>query len=135
MTPQALAQLHAAAFTSGRPWSADEFASLCAEAHTCLTTAEHGFALWRAVAGEAELLTIAVAPDRQGRGIGTALMRDWMAEAAQQADTAFLEVAADNAPACALYGKCGFAKVAERPAYYSRETGKVDAWVMRAPLR
>ena len=134
MTPDALAQLHAVAFTSGRPWSAREFAELCNDPHTALTHAPHGFALWRAVAGEAELLTIAVDPAHQGRGHGRALMRAWMAQAAQQADTAFLEVAADNVAACALYARCGFATVATRSGYYARPSGKVDARIMRAPL-
>ena len=134
MSPDALARLHKAAFTSGRPWSAQEFAALCAEPHTYLTHDTYGFALWRAAAGEAELLTIAVDPAHQGRGRGRALMRAWMAQAASRADTAFLEVAADNAPACALYATCGFVTVATRPGYYARPAGAADARVMRAPL-
>ncbi|WP_299688849.1 ribosomal protein S18-alanine N-acetyltransferase [uncultured Tateyamaria sp.] len=134
MTAFELARLHAAAFTTERPWSAEEFANLCADRHTHLTTAAHGFALWRAVADEAELLTIAVDPVHQGQGVGHALMQNWMTQAAKLANTAFLEVAADNHAACRLYVKSGFETVAERPAYYARPHGKADAWVMRAPL-
>ncbi|WP_415404190.1 GNAT family N-acetyltransferase [Tateyamaria sp. SN3-11] len=134
MTPEALADLHGAAFVQGRPWSASEFRDLLDGPHCRLTCTSHGFALWRAIAGEAELLTIAVRPDQQGRGVGTALMRDWMAAAAQHADTAFLEVAADNLPACALYTRHGFEIVARRPGYYRRGEARADALVMRAPL-
>jgi ribosomal-protein-alanine N-acetyltransferase len=134
MTPDALADLHRAAFRHDRPWSADEFRALLASPHCHLAPAPHGFALWRAVAGEAELLTIATHPDHQCRGIATALMRQWMHSATAQADTAFLEVAADNDPAITLYARHGFVTVARRPAYYARPATRVDALVMRAPL-
>ncbi|MEM9871975.1 MAG: ribosomal protein S18-alanine N-acetyltransferase [Pseudomonadota bacterium] len=134
MTPDDMARLHAAAFDTERPWSSDEFAALCARATTSVAHAAQGFALWRATAGEAELLTIAVHPAHQGRGLGQALMRDWMADAAHQADIAFLEVAADNAAACALYAKCGFDEVARRTDYYTRAGGKADALILRAAL-
>ena len=126
--------MHAAAFVQGRPWSAAEFRDLLDAAHSHTSCHAHGFALWRAIAGEAELLTIAVHPDQQGRGIGADLMRDWMRAAASQADTAFLEVAADNGPARALYDRFGFAVVARRPGYYGRGDTRTDALVMRAPL-
>lgn len=135
MTPEELADIHAAAFTTGRPWSACEFAGLLAQPHTQGTYVPGGFALWRALAGETELLTIAVAPAQQGRGIGARIMRAWMADAARVSDTAFLEVAADNARACALYAACGFETVARRAGYYARPDGKADALVMRAALR
>ncbi|WP_299622045.1 ribosomal protein S18-alanine N-acetyltransferase [uncultured Tateyamaria sp.] len=134
MTPEALAELHRAAFTVERPWSADEFRDLLEARHTHLTCAMHGFALWRSVAGEAELLTLTVDPQHQGRGLGTRLMQRWMAQAARGADSAFLEVAQDNLAACALYARCGFATVARRPKYYARHDGAADALVMRAPL-
>ncbi|WP_299294632.1 ribosomal protein S18-alanine N-acetyltransferase [uncultured Tateyamaria sp.] len=136
MTPETAAAIHAAAFADGRPWTASEIADLIASPNTYLTAQDAaGFALWRAVAGEAELLAIAVSPDRQGHGIGAALMQDWMQAARALADTAFLEVAHDNVRACALYARCGFVEVARRTGYYARPQGRADALVLRAALR
>jgi ribosomal-protein-alanine N-acetyltransferase len=130
-----MAQIHAAAFTNARPWTAKEFASLLDSPHVFAATLPRGFALVRVVAGEAELLTIAVAPDHQGKGIGRLLMAKWMAQAGATANEAFLEVAADNASACALYASSGFAPAGLRRAYYPRAgTKAVDAVLMRAPL-
>lgn len=134
MTPDTLAALHAAAFITERPWSADEFHALIANPLTHLCHAPDGFALWRGVAGEAELLTIAVHPKRQGQGVGKDLMARWMAEAAQTCDTAFLEVASDNAAAIALYGRYGFEIAAKRAGYYRRAQGRADALILRASL-
>lgn len=134
MTPRRLADLHAAAFKVERPWRADEFESLLANPHCHLTTAAHGFALWRAVADEAELLTIATHPAHRRTGIATTLMHDWMHAASTIACTAFLEVAADNVGAIALYDRCGFEEVARRPDYYQRPDTRADAIVMRASL-
>jgi ribosomal-protein-alanine N-acetyltransferase len=130
----ALAALHRAAFVTDRAWSADEFATLLDSAYCHLNSTEHGFALWRAVAGEAELLTIATHPAHQRRRIATTLMQDWMDAASIRATTAFLEVAADNAPAIALYSRVGFDIIARRAGYYTRAHGGVDALVMRASL-
>lgn len=134
MTPETLAQLHDAAFSKDRAWSADEFRTLLDSPYCHLSTAQYGFALWRAVAGEAELLTIATHPDHQRKGVATRLMQDWMRTAQESATTAFLEVAADNAPATRLYAQFGFETVARRTAYYKRDDQKVDALIMRAPL-
>ena len=134
MTPQDLAALHAVAFDRDRPWSANEFAALLDSPHCHLTHSAHGFALWRAVAGEAELLTIATHPDHRRRGVASGLMRDWMSEAQSKASTAFLEVAADNAAATALYSKFGFEIVARRAGYYKRADRVADALILRAPL-
>ncbi|MEO0401074.1 MAG: GNAT family N-acetyltransferase [Pseudomonadota bacterium] len=136
MTPEHLAQIHHAAFRDARPWTAAEFQTLLAADHTHLTAHAYGFALWRAIAGEAELLTLAVAPDHQGQGIGGRVMRTWMGDAAALADSAFLEVAADNISACALYARHSFVEVARRPGYYRRPDGHAaqDAVVMRAAL-
>ena len=45
-----------------------------------------------------------------------------------------LEVADDNAGAIALYSGAGFGRVGARRGYYPRETGAVDALVMRRDL-
>lgn len=136
MTPETLAQLHAAAFTLERPWSASEFAALLDSPHVRLFTRPHGFALTRSVAGESELLTLAVDPDRQRRGIGRDLVRSWLAATADAgAEVAFLEVAADNLPALALYYALGFRESGLRKGYYTR-TGApaADAIVMQYRL-
>lgn len=133
MTPQDLSQIHSAAFTQSRPWSAEEFETLLSNPHTFLFSKTNGFALLQVIAGEAELLTIAVHPKGQGKGIGHSLMRDWMAGVA--ATEAFLEVAADNLGAIHLYETHGFAQVARRKSYYARKAGdSVDAIVMRSRL-
>ncbi len=133
MTAQELADLHAAAFVQGRPWRAAEFEALLASRAVTLLTRPAGFALVRTVAGEAELLTLAVDPARQRQGIARKLMRDWFART--EADFAFLEVAADNLPARALYSGFGFCKVGRRPGYYARpDAPAVDALVLRRAL-
>ncbi|WP_223424718.1 ribosomal protein S18-alanine N-acetyltransferase [Tateyamaria pelophila] len=134
MTPNTLARIHAAAFTHDRSWTAQEFRDLQARPHTHLTKARNGFALWRSIADEAELLTIAVDPAEQNKGTGRSLMGAWMTKAAETAETAFLEVAADNLTACRLYRHFGFRTVATRRNYYARPDGHADALVMRAPL-
>ncbi|MEM6304235.1 MAG: GNAT family N-acetyltransferase [Pseudomonadota bacterium] len=136
MTPQALEQIHRAAFTQDRPWRAAEFTDLLASPHVTLHAAPYGFALTRTVAGESELLTIAVLPTHQRRGIAQALLLQWLAMLKNRADVAFLEVAADNAPARGLYEKVGFAQAGARPAYYARATGPaMDALLMRREMR
>lgn len=130
-----LARLHWAAFTVGRPWRADEFDTLLVSPHVSLHQAPHGFALTRLVAGEAELLTLAVDPAHQRQGIAQALLKTWLEGLRNQAETAFLEVAADNGAAQALYSKLGFVEVARRAGYYSRPDGpSVDAVIMRMAL-
>lgn len=130
MTPAALAGLHAAAFTTPRPWTAAEFADLLAAPGTFLETTDNAFLLARTLAGETELLTLAVAPEARRQGRARALLARFDARAA--GTEAFLEVAADNAPAIALYGAAGWARAGTRPAYYRRPDGtRIDALVMR----
>ncbi|WP_062463110.1 ribosomal protein S18-alanine N-acetyltransferase [Demequina soli] len=80
------------------------------------------------------LLNIAVVPDARGRGLGRALMDDFMAAAREEkAPDAWLEVAVDNVPALALYRSYGFEDVRIRRKYYQPEG--IDALVMRVELR
>lgn len=128
MTPDQMAAIHRACFTTPRPWSAQEITALLDSKHAFLCGTGHGFLIGRAVAGEAELLTIAVSPPAQGRGMGAALM-DMFFDAARQRDSeqAFLEVAANNPAAIHLYLKKGFSQTGERPAYYRLPDGTAVA--------
>lgn len=115
MTP---AEIHAEAFED--PWSALEIAALV-EGGATLIAEEEGFILIRAAADEAEVLTLAVRPRARRGGIGRRLVES----AAVAAKTAgaqrlFLEVAADNGAAIALYRVAGFEQVGRRPNYYRR---------------
>lgn len=132
MRPQALAALHARCFTVPPPWSAGAFAEALAQPGAMLLTAPDAFLLGRTAAGEAELLTLAVAPEGRRRGTARALCDRFAARArAAGADAAFLEVAADNAAARALYAGCGWVEAGRRPRYYGL---RLDAVVMRLDL-
>lgn len=130
-----MADLHRAAFTEERSWSASEFQDLLESPHVTAFNNSYGFALSRTVAGESELLTLAVAPSHQGQGIGRALTQDWLDSLAGVAEVAFLEVAADNIAALALYRSLQFAESGLRKAYYTRAgAASADAIVMRRRL-
>ena len=132
MTPEQMSALHHAAFVGGRGWSAQEITDLLSNQHTDALIRPHGFAIFRSLAGESELLTIAVDPGQQRQGIGRDLMHLWLEQITGRADTAFLEVAADNQAARALYDSLGFCISGTRHGYYARATGgPVDALLMR----
>lgn len=131
-----MAAIHWAAFAQDRPWSVAEFSELLAATGCFACGDANAFALVRVTLDEAELLTIATHPDHHRRGLARGLMAQWQTHAATMgASRAFLEVAADNAPALALYRDAGFEQVGARRGYYAR-TGKsaVDAIVMARDL-
>jgi ribosomal-protein-alanine N-acetyltransferase len=82
-----------------------------------------GFTLSRQVVDEEELLLIAVLPHARGRGVGSALLRQFTAMATQRGSVRlFLEMRAGN-PAEQLYLRHGFAPVGRRPNYYRMGRG------------
>ncbi|MGH6848286.1 MAG: GNAT family N-acetyltransferase, partial [Methylocella sp.] len=102
------------------------------------TKEEHlaGFVLSRVAAGEAEILTMAVAPEWRRRGIASCLLAPHLAGlAATRVSRLFLEVDVENTAARALYANFGFEQVGERKAYY-RTAGAppAGALVMRRDL-
>jgi ribosomal-protein-alanine N-acetyltransferase len=125
---QECACLHATSFA--HPWSAAEFESLLAAANAIGDGALvrggslTGFALSRHAAGEAEVLSVAVAKSERGKGIGGALMGAHLARlAATGVSSVFLEVERGNAAALALYQRLGFETVGERKNYYRKQGG------------
>ncbi len=95
-----------------------------------------GFILARAMARESEILTLAVAPWARRQGVACALVDAVAVEAAaRDAESIFLEVAADNPAALALYERAGFVQVGQRRAYYMRlSSPSMDALVLRRAL-
>lgn len=80
----------------------------------------------------ADVQTIAVVPEYEGRGIGTALLTSLIDEARRrQAADVLLEVRADNPRAQQLYVRFGFEQIHVRPRYYRDGT---DALIMRLQL-
>ena len=139
MTPEALAALHARAIRVPRPWAAAEFAGLMTSRGVFLIAdAEgRGFALGRVAGPEAELLTLVVAPEDRRRGIARDLLARFAATARAGGATAgFLEVAAGNAPARALYAAAGWRESGLRRSYYAIAGGATEDAIMmqRDPL-
>lgn len=136
MTAAELARLHATCFTTPKPWGAAAFTDLLTSPAVFLLTAPTGFILGRVVADEAEVLTLAVDPAARRQGIGRDLVGRFKAQAsARGAVTAFLEVAADNRAAIALYHTAGFVESGRRRQYYRQPDGShTDAIVMSCPV-
>ncbi len=131
------AELDAVLFADSQPWSARAFLDALASWHHYLAARDGdelvGYAGLAFTAGppqpEAEVHTVAVAPDRQGRGIGRALVRGLLAIADAERAEVFLEVRTDNEPAHRLYESEGFTVVGLRRRYYP--VSRADAHTMR----
>ena len=88
-----------------------------------------GYINYRFIAGEGELMRIAVLPELRGHGLSRKLM-DIMTEDAAKNDVSdiTLEVRAGNVPAIGLYKSYGFKEEAVRKGYYHNPTE--DALIM-----
>jgi ribosomal-protein-alanine N-acetyltransferase len=113
----------------GEGWTRSQCAGILPMSGVTLTIGEDdgnaiGFALARAVSDEAELLLIAVDPERQGHGAGSSLLQDFIATArAGGASRLHLEVR-DGNPAVDLYRAMGFVPAGRRRNYYRGPDGK-----------
>ena len=136
---QILSALHAECFDNA--WSPSEFAKLMAMPGAATYLALEGdeplaFLLARQAAGEAEILTIGTRPFARRRGIAKKLMSHLAHELRQVGLVQlFIEVAADNGAARALYEREDFAVTGKRKAYYEKPGGqREDAIVMMKAL-
>ena len=129
----ALAAIHASAFPPREAWGEDAITiQLALPGAFGLIDDRGGMLLGRMAADEAEVLTLAVAPEARRQGIATLLLRAAKAHVGARGGTAvFLEVATGNAAALALYAREGFVEVGHRRRYYA---DSADALVLRAEL-
>lgn len=136
-----ISRLHSLLFDDG--WDADAVRRLLSNPGSVALMAAAGapptigaFALAQVAADEAEVLSIAVDPTWQRQGVAVRLVEGVKRGASRGgAQTLFLEVAAGNAAAIALYQKTGFAEAGRRKGYYARPDGsREDAIVMRCAL-
>lgn len=125
-----LAAIHAEAFAPPERWGPDAialmlqaeggFGTLALAGAPPFGEEPLGFALGRAVAGEAEVLTLAVRPGVWRAGVGRALLSALLEAARARGATAlFLEVAEGNAAARALYAAAGAEAAGRRRRYYA----------------
>ncbi|WP_377508632.1 GNAT family N-acetyltransferase [Octadecabacter sp. R77987] len=90
----------------------------------------------RVVLDEAEILTLATDPDHRRNGLARAVLQSCEARLRTRGvRRVFLEVAADNRAAQALYKGFGYIQAGERPDYYSRKDGtNVAAHLLRKDI-
>lgn len=126
-----IAALHAVSFRRG--WSDDEVESLLVDRRVICHRATAGgqlagFIMSRLIEDEAEILSVAVAGARQGRGLARKMLDLHLRRlAGLGTGTVFLEVDEHNAPAIRLYRRAGFDEVARRPNYYPAASGPAAA--------
>ena len=140
----AIAALHAASFRRG--WSEQEVEGLLTDrhviAHRAMTGSKMtgstmaGFIMSRLVEDEAEILSVAVAGSRRGRGLARNLLNLHMRRLAALGTRAvFLEVDEHNAAALKLYDRTGFGEISRRANYYPGAGGKpAAALILRRDL-
>jgi ribosomal-protein-alanine N-acetyltransferase len=123
----------------GEAWTAPQCAGLLPMPGVWLSLATEegaviGFALSRVVAGEAELLLLAVTRSAQGRGVGRLLLDRFTLDAGTRgAGRLHLEVREGN-HAVKLYTSAGFTEVGRRRNYYSGRDGQLyDALTLAKP--
>jgi [ribosomal protein S18]-alanine N-acetyltransferase len=122
------------------PWSVETFWSELAhvpETRHYLVAEDGGavvgYAGLVATGHQADVQTLGVRADHQGRGLGGELLRALLDEARRRgAGEVLLEVRAENAAAQALYARHGFERIGVRRGYY--RPGGTDAYVLRLRL-
>ena len=79
-----------------------------------------GIASMYAIAGEGQIMNLAVRDSYRRRGIANGLMNELILYALDKnCDIITLEVAEDNLSAISLYEKCGFVSVGKRNGFYN----------------
>ena len=97
---------------------------------------QKGFCLARVTGREAEIITMAITPDFQRKGIGNSLLNKIIQSLQKsKCEKILLEVASNNIAGIKLYSKLGFKRFGIRKNYYQiSKDKKVDALVMNKIL-
>jgi ribosomal-protein-alanine N-acetyltransferase len=122
------------------PWSESAFRELLGSRSAIFLVvtrgalkAVAGYVIALVVAGEAEILNLAVAPAERGRGLGGELLDAGLEVVRERgAREVFLEVRESNAAALALYASRGFSPLSRRGKYYRDPVE--DALVLRRAI-
>ena len=131
-----MAQIHKDAFVLERPWTAEEFDHLAAQPSSKILSVADCFVFGRLTLEELEILTIACSPSEQRQGYAFMLMMELLSITKKEGGhSVFLEVAADNIAARALYRRLGFDQAGCRKNYYKRRNGlSCDAFLLKKSL-
>lgn len=120
------------------PWSPETLARELANPRVLLLMAARdpgappgGYAIFRTVADETELLRVGVAPEERRHGLARSLIQGGIARLGRDIQVCFLEVRVDNHPAIALYQSLGFGRAGYRKGYYRDGT---DALILALEL-
>ena len=90
-----------------------------------------GYVVMSIAAGEAHILTLAVHPEFQGKGLARKILEHvLMISRERGAESIFLEVRPSNQRAIRIYEKAGFNEIGIRKGYYPDVDGREDALVM-----
>ena len=137
---QNLASLHAVSFAELQRWDAASIRSLMAQPTTTSLALTHndmilGFIMASFIAGESEILTLAIHPEHRRKGYAKTLIEKYIEQhSAKGLEKIFLEVAANNIAAIHLYQSLGFTIISKRANYYAthNENGPqmIDGHVM-----
>ncbi len=119
------------------PWSLKSFKKELSCDSSILKVAEIegeivGYAVFRRVLDEVELLSVAVSPPFRRKGIATKLIKETLKEIKDAIKACFLEVRVSNEGAIRLYEKLGFLKIGIRKKYYFFP--EEDAIIMRLKI-
>ncbi|WP_444929638.1 ribosomal protein S18-alanine N-acetyltransferase [Microbulbifer sp. SSSA002] len=132
-----LAQLAASAHS--HPWSEAQYQQSLSAGHHCWVLLDGDKVIACCVVSrlfdEAEILDIAVSPERRRQGLAGALLKAVSAELPAEVERLLLEVRVSNRPARALYHKWGFSEDGIRKNYYPAGKGaREDAVLMSLAL-
>ena len=106
------------------PWTSDQFLQ---ELHNPIASVDlfwlgpelAGYICYWLIAGEMQILNVAIAPEFRGRGIGGSLLLHAFSRCSEQGlERAWLEVRVSNKAAIRLYQKSGFVADVVRTGYY-----------------